>query len=104
MSSKLKLNCIQSIRGAGQEWVKMSGSWLNVSTSLIMYISSSTVCNEGDVRLVSEVFDYPSTVTGVLEVCINSNYTSVCTDSVVFEDTKVQALAEFACGRLRYTG
>ena len=63
-----------------------------------------TVCNEGDVRLVSEVFDYPLTVTGVLEVCINSNYTSVCTDSVDFNDPVVQAQAEFACKGLQYTG
>ena len=72
---------------------------------MYMYISSSTVCNGGDVRLVSEVFNYPSsTVTGVLEVCINSNYTSVCTDSVVFEDPEVQAQAEFICEGLGYTG
>ena len=63
-----------------------------------------TVCNEGAVRLVSEVFDYPLTVTGVLEVCINSNYTSVCTDSVDFNDPVVQAQAEFACEGLQYTG
>ena len=79
---------------------------LNVSTSLNMYTctSSSTVCYEGDVRLVSQVFDYPSTVTGVLEVCINSTYTSICTDSVDFEDPEVQAQAEFACEGLGYTG
>ena len=65
-----------------------------------MYTSSSTMCYEGDVRLVSQVFDYPLTLTGVLEVCINSNYTSVCTDSVDF----VQAQAEFACEGLGYTG
>ena len=69
-----------------------------------MYISSSIVCNEGEVRLVSAVFHYPSTLTGVLEVCINSNYTSVCTDRVDFEDPEVQAQAEFACEGLGYTG
>ena len=62
------------------------------------------MCNEEDFRLVSEVFDYPSTLTGVLEVCINSNYTSVCTDSVMFEDPEVQVQANIACGRLGYTG
>ena len=62
------------------------------------------MCYEGDVRLVSEVVDYPSTVTGVLEVCINSDYTSICTDSVDFEDPEVQAQAEFACEGLGYTG
>ena len=62
------------------------------------------MCSEGDVCLVSQVLDFPSTVTGVLEVCINSNYTSVCTDSVVFEDPEVQAQAEFACEGLGYTG
>ena len=77
---------------------------LNVSTSLNMYTSSSTVCYEGDVRLVSQVFDFPSTLTGVLEVCINSTYTSICTDSVDFEDPEVQAQAEFACEGLGYTG
>ena len=77
---------------------------LDVSTSLNMYTSSSTVCYEGDVRLVSQVFDYRSTVTGVLEVCINSTYTSICTDSVDFEDPEVQAQAEFACEGLGYTG
>ena len=81
-------------------------SRLNVSTSLNMYTctSSSTVCYEGDVRLVSEVFDFPSTVTGVLELCINSNYTSICTDSMDIEEPEVQALAEFACKGLGYTG
>ena len=68
-----------------------------------MYISSSIVCNEGEVRLVSAVIQ-PSTLTGVLEVCINSNYTSVCTDRVDFEDPEVQAQAEFACEGLGYTG
>ena len=70
-----------------------------------IYTLSSIVCNEGDVRLVSHVFDYSSSVvTGVLEVCINSSYTSVCTDSVDFEDPEVQAQAEFACEGLEYTG
>ena len=69
-----------------------------------MYTSSSIVCYEGDVRLVSQVFAFPSTVTGVLELCINSNYTSVCTDSVDFEEPEIQALAEFACKGLGYTG
>ena len=70
-----------------------------------VYTSSSIVCNEGDVRFVSQVFDYSSSVvTGVLEVCINSSYTSVCTDSVDFEDPAVQAQAEFACEGLGYTG
>ena len=63
-----------------------------------------TVCNEGDVRLVSQVFDNPLSVTGVLEVCINSSYTSVCTDSMDFNDPVVQTQAEFACEELGYTG
>ena len=69
-----------------------------------MYKSSSIVCYEGDVHLVSQVFESPSTVTGVLEVCVNSNYTSVCTDSMDIEEPEVQALAEFACEGLGYTG
>ena len=60
---------------------------------------------DADIRLFSEVYDSnSSTVTGVLEVCINSNYTSVCTDSVDFEDLEVQAQAEFVCEGLGYTG
>ena len=61
------------------------------------------MCYEGDVHLVSRVFD-DSLVTGVLEVCIHANWTSVCTDSVNFEDPRVQAQAEFACDGLGYTG
>ena len=64
----------------------------------------TVVCYEGDVCLVSRVFDDPFTETGVLEVCINSSYTSVCTDSVDFNDPVVQAQAEFACEGLGYTG
>ena len=60
---------------------------------------------DGDIRLFSEIYDSnSSTVTGVFEVCINSNYTSVCTDSVDFEDLEVQAQAEFVCEGLGYTG
>ena len=69
-----------------------------------MCVWSSTVCYEGDVRLVSRVFDNPLSVTGVLEVCINSSYTSVCTDSVDFNDPVVQTQAEFTCEELGYTG
>ena len=60
---------------------------------------------DGDIRLFSEIYDSnSSTVTGVFEICINSNYTSVCTDSVEFEDDEVQAQAEFVCEGLGYTG
>ena len=60
---------------------------------------------DADIRLFSEVYDSnSSTVTGVFEICINSNYTSVCTDSVDFEDPAVQAQAEFVCEGLGYTG
>ena len=61
------------------------------------------MCYEGDVRLVSQVLD-DSLVTGVLEVCINADWTSVCTNSVNFEDPRVQAQAEFFCDGLGYTG
>ena len=42
-------------------------------------------------------------VTGALEVCINGTWTSVCSDSVEFEDPMVQAQADFACEGLGYT-
>ena len=62
------------------------------------------MCSEGEFRLVSEVFGDGFTVTGILEVCINSTWTSVCSDSVELEDPMVQAQAEITCDVLGYTG
>ena len=62
------------------------------------------VCFEGELCLVSEVFGDRLTVTGILEVCVNGTWTSVCSDSVEFEDPTVQAQAEIACDVLGYTG
>ena len=62
------------------------------------------MCFEGEFRLVSQVFGNRFTVTGVLEVCINGSWTSVCSNSVEFDDPMVQAQAEIACDVLGYTG
>ena len=75
-----------------------------IIVTYIIYYNNSLVCSEGEFRLVSEVFGDGFTVTGILEVCINSTWTSVCSDSVELEDPMVQAQAEITCDVLGYTG
>ena len=41
-------------------------------------------------------------VTGALEVCINGTWTSVCSDSVEFDDY-MQTQADIVCDGLGYT-
>ena len=54
------------------------------------------MCSEGEFRLVSQVLGNRFTVTGVLEVCVNGSWTSICSNSVEFDDPMVQAQAEIA--------
>ena len=68
-----------------------------------IYNDNLLVCSEGEFRLVSQVLGNRFTVTGVLEVCVNGSWTSVCSDSVEFDDPMVQAQAEIACDVLGYT-
>ena len=74
------------------------------TVTYIIYYNNFLVCSEGEFRLVSQVFGDEFTVTGILEVCINSTWTSVCSDSVELEDPRVQAQAEITCDVLGYTG
>ena len=76
---------------------------MNTVTNYI-YNDNLLVCSEGEFRLVSQVLGNRFTVTGVLEVCINGSWTSVCSDSVEFDDPMVQAQAEITCDGLGYTG
>ena len=76
---------------------------MNAVTNFI-YNDNLLVCSEGEFRLDSQVLDNRFTVTGVLEVCVNGSWTSVCSDSVEFDDPMVQAQAEIVCDGLGYTG
>ena len=67
----------------------------------------SIECYEGTPRLVSQTIEEDETtssvfVTGALEVCINGTWTSVCSDSVEFDDY-MQTQADIVCDGLGYT-
>ena len=72
--------------------------YITIIIIIIITFLIAAECMDGDIRLFYEIYDsYSSTVTGVFEVCINGTWTSVCADSIDFEDPYVQDQAKLAC-------